>query len=450
MNRRGILIDRPLIDRLQVVTQTETANLDHKMFALTSGVVRTTRVGASLLDWLGGEGVQTASVDKAHMASLLDDPAVTGPAREALEIRREAAKSSTAKLRSMTMAAGADQRVRGLMQYYGAFRTGRWAGRLCQVQNYPRIPKDFPKEWIAKDVLAGEDNEGLRLKFGSPLGMVSALLRQCFTAPPGHQLVSVDFAQVEARVVAWLAGQQNVLDVFASGQDIYTYAAAQIGSDNRQLGKVMTLALGFGMGWEKFVSTAKTYNIDLDPDNAREIVYAWRSANRRIMSFWYELDECVRAVIEASHDHNFAETAGKGFIGFRMGRGKMAGHLLMKLPSGRFLCYRDARLEEGSIVYSGLSQYTRQWTDIRTYGGKIAENATQAVARDLMAHAMVCMADNGLHLVASIHDEAVAEVPDEYAPSALNLMRHLVSIPPSWARGLPLGGDGYIAKRYGK
>jgi len=253
--------------------------------------------------------------------------------------------------------------------------------------------------------------------------------------------------------VAWLADQQDILKVFSRNEDVYTYAAKQIHSSSRQLGKIVTLALGFGMGADKFTATAKGYGIDLAPDEAREIVSVWRGTNRRITGLWYDCEEAVRQVIRDNLQHRYCGAGRPGFLGFRMAKsdGPMAGALLMRLPSGRHLVYRDARIEDGSITYSGVNQYTRAWTDIRTYGGKLVENCTQACARDLMAELMLQIDQRWPDaLVASIHDEAVLEVEETQAKTVLSEVLEVLKSGPKWATGLPLDGEGYTAKRYGK
>jgi len=449
MNARGIKVDLSLVEALDKLTREETLRLDQDMRDATGGAASTRMVGV-LTQWLLSKNVQVESLAKGHLGALLETPNLDGDAATALLIRQEAAKTSTAKLKTMKTAASRDGRVRGAMQYYGAARTGRWAGRLIQIQNYPRTPKGFPVRGALQSVLDEHDDaDTLKFKYGSVLSTISTLLRPCFVADTGKSLVSVDFSQVEARVVAWLADQQDVLDVFRRNQDVYTYAAHKIGSSSRQLGKIVTLALGFGMGADKFTATAKTYGINLDLGDAQGVVTTWRKANRRIVNFWYDCEEGARQVITDNVQHRYYRV---GALGFRMAKsdGPMAGTLLMKLPSGRHLVYRDARIEDG-ITYSGVHQLTRAWTDIRTYGGKLVENATQAVARDLMAHLMVeidrLWPDA---LVASIHDEAVLEVEETQAKAVLSEVLKVVRTGPKWATGLPLDGEGYVAKRYGK
>jgi DNA polymerase bacteriophage-type len=452
MNRKGIKVDLALVDTLDKLTREETRRLDEEMRTVTGGASSTRTVGA-LTSWLTSKGLKVDSLDKNHMGALLETPGLDADANSALLIRQEAAKTSTAKLKTMKGACSKDERVRGAMQYYGAVRTGRWAGRLVQIQNYPRIPKGFPVRGALKSVLVEQDDaDTLTFKYGSVLSTVSTLLRPCFTAGTGMALVSVDFSQVEARVVAWLAQQEDILEVFKRGEDVYTYAADKIGSSSRQLGKIVTLALGFGMGWEKFVATAwaPPYFIDLDPQEARQIVNDWRAANHHIVALWYECEDAVRGVIGNNQQHRWFNV---GKLGFRMakGDGLMAGAMLMRLPSGRHLVYRDARIEDGSVTYSGLNQYTRAWTDIRTYGGKLVENAVQATARDLMADLMVEIDEHWPgSLVASIHDEAVMEVEAERAKTALWEVLQRLRLGPEWAIGLPLDGEGYVGSRYGK
>jgi DNA polymerase bacteriophage-type len=257
MNRKGIKVDLTLVDTLDKLTREETRRLDQEMQVATNGGVYSTRSVGALTEWVKSKGVKVISLDKNHMGALLETPGLDADANSALLIRQEAAKTSTAKLKTMKGACSKDGRVRGAMQYYGASRTGRWAGRLIQIQNYPRIPKGFPVKGALQSVIVeNDDADTLKFKYGSVLSTISTLLRPCFTADTGKALVSVDFSQVEARVVAWLAQQEDILEVFRRGEDVYTYAADKIGSNSRQLGKIVTLALGFGMGTDKFVQTA--------------------------------------------------------------------------------------------------------------------------------------------------------------------------------------------------
>jgi DNA polymerase len=449
MNMRGLLVDTALVRKFQTIIDAELKRLSGLMNHITSGAVPTVTNVSKLTQWLRLNGVSIEGLAKADMADLLIDPSITGAPRSALLIRKEAAKTSTAKLNAMLNAVCPDNRVRGLVMHYGASRTGRWAGRLVQVQNLPRPLKGIDTDMVIDDVLAGADPETVQFTHGPVLDAVSSCLRACFVAKPGHTFAVCDFSAIEARVIAWLAGQQDILDVFASGEDVYLYTAAKIGSTDRQLGKVSVLGLGFGMGAAKFVDAAKTYKISLTPERAGEVVSAWREANCAIVNIWGALDRAARNAIE----HNKETQVGK--LKVRMAKGKLTGSMVIELPSGRFLVYRNARLEydgkgRKSITYDGINQYTRKWEAIRTYGGKLAENVTQAVARCLLADAMLRMEMNHLPIVASIHDEVVCEVPEAMGTSSFNQMKTIMSSGPAWADGLPLGGAGWVGRRYGK
>lgn len=449
MNIRGLRVDTPLVNALQKITDDEMFRLSQELSGVTSGEVSSVTQVAKLTSWLQRNGLATVdSLAKDALKELLARKDLPDLVRSALKIRQEAAKSSTAKLDTMFNSSQSDGRIRYLVQYYGANRTGRWAGRGAQIQNYPR-PTVKLIDVAIKHIRDGVDPETLAFMFGPALEVVSTALRGCFVATPGKKLVVCDFSQIEARVVCWLAGQQDILDVFASGEDVYVFTAARIGSDNRQLGKVAVLGLGYGMGPDKFIEAALIYGIVLDPLEAEKVVRAWRAANAKIVSFWYNCDRAARRVIDAP-----SVKVRVGPCLFSMGTGLLDGAMLITLPSGRQLVYRNARIEihggRDSITFDGLDQYTRKWGPIRTYGGKLVENITQAVARDLMAEAMLEMEAKGLDLLATIHDEAVGETDEALAPAAYRAMKQIMSTPPAWAAGLPLGGDGFISERYGK
>lgn len=447
MNLRGFACDIALIDRLQKITDDEMARLSKDIEAITSGQVSNVTQVSKLVAWLKAGGVNVDSVAKDQLAELLSQSALPPAAKRALEIRSEAAKASTAKLTSMRQWTQ-DGRIRNMVQYYGALRTGRWAGRGPQVQNFPRGNVKHV-ELAIDEITLGAGVETLSLFFGRPLDVVSSSLRGCLIAEAGHELAVCDFSQIEARVVAWLGGQQDILDVFASGEDVYVYTAAKIGSGDRQLGKVAVLGLGFGMGAAKFVDAAAVYGIKLTEDRAQEVVSQWREANDRIAKLWWDCDRAARDVVDGKK-----ATVRVGKLTFSMGTGLLDGCMLLTLPSGRPLVYRNARIEakDGklSITYDGVDQYTRKWTAIRTYGGKLVENATQAVARDLMALAMVRMEREGISLIATIHDEVIAEAPAGSGARVYNHMKQIMSEPPAWASGLPLGGAGFVGARYKK
>lgn len=280
-------------------------------------------------------------------------------------------------------------------------------------------------------------------------GVVSPFSRG---APPDPlQLVCADFSQIEARVLAWLAGQQDILDVFASGKDVYVYTAAKIGSSNRQLGKVCVLGLGFGMGAVKFILTAASYGLTIDEMFAETTVKAWRESNSKIVDFWYDLDDAFRAAIAAPAGSKFPV----GYITVQ--RGHKAVFII--LPSGRRLVYRNARLEPNpeafhrsktDIVFDGVQQMSKKWGPIRTYGGKLAENVTQAVARDILAYVMLVLDGLGVDLRLTVHDEIIAVCRLSVAPSILDLVLTTMRTAPPWAPGFPSWAEGWFGERYRK
>jgi DNA polymerase len=338
-------------------------------------------------------------------------------------------------------------------------RTLRWAGRGPQIQNYPRPSKEIDVKWALADILRGADADTIRLVHGPPMDVVSQCLRGAYVPEPGCAFAVCDYSAIEARVVAWLADEQETLRVFRSGQDIYVYAARGVGSDDRMLGKVLTLACGFGMGAVRFVGTASTYGIHLTVEEAKQRVWAWRELNPKIKGLWYEYDRVARLVI----DEHVVEPQWAGGVSFRMGKdtGRFANCLLMQLPSGRPIVYRNASVDEvipdadgcadveRRIRYDGLDIH-RKWTRIDTWGGKLVENATQAVARDLLADALLRLDDGSDDLDVTIHDELIAEPPVEHAEARLEKMKRVMSMPPAWAHGLPLKAEGAVMLRYGK
>lgn len=443
MNRRGIAVDQDLVEKLMVLTADAKAVLNRRLSRLTSGAVSTAAQTGALLTWLKANGYPHDDLKRNTIKDRI--PVATGMERAALEIRRDAARASTAKLAALTHAAHGG-RIHNTVQYYGASRTGRFAGRIFQPQNIPRPVIKNPEAMI-EAVLAGAGHDDVQfLSTDSVMGAVASMLRGCLVARPGHLLVSADLSQIEARVVAWLSGQQDVLDVFAAGVDIYTYDAQQIGSQDRQLGKVCRLALGFGMGPPKFVLTAWGYGIRLKLETAETIVRAWRTANDRTVRFWWDCDDAARRI-----------AAGERSV--RVGMVRFIRHgnsMLIELPSGRHLVYRRIRLEydpvtdRDAVVYDGMNQYTKQWGPCRTYGGKLVENITQAVARDVMVDAMLDMDAAKIPLVLSVHDEAVAEAHAHDGARTLLTMLTLMKKPRPWTAGLPVDAAGWIGPRYRK
>jgi len=451
INARGVALDTELIDKLKELAADAKGTANQYLSELTSGAVSAVTNTAKLLAYLQALGSPLKDLTKDAVARRLDEPDCGDLEREILELRADVAKTSAAKLDTMLSAswtADGQTRVRGMLQFYGASRTGRWAGRLIQLQNMPRGTVKQIEQAI-RSVLQGMDQSSLEAFFGPALGVVSSALRGCLIAASGNKLVVADFAQIEARVVAWLAGQQDILDVFARGEDVYVYTANKNGSNDRQLGKVLVLACGFGMSATKFRTTALTYKLVLSEEQADRAVRGWRRANAKIVQFWYDCELAARRVINNASAGN-SEAIDVGPVKFAMWQ----GHLLIRLPSGRKLVYRDARIEQGrfgdTITYMGVDQYTRKWSRQSTYGGKLVENITQAVARDIMAEATHAAELAGIPVELLVHDEMIAEAPERDADDCLATLLRIMRTPPKWAPGLPVDGAGWVGDRYKK
>ncbi|MBN9348284.1 MAG: hypothetical protein J0I48_19150 [Devosia sp.] len=454
INERGVQVDLDMVDTLKGMASRAGADTNSYVEQLTNGAVKTITSTAALQTYLTSIGSPIANLKKDTVQQRLDDPSTPDHEREILELRLDGAKTSTAKLNAMIEASRHDGRARGALQFYGASRTGRWAGRLIQLQNMPRGTVKLIEQAL-EAIANGMSDDLLEAFFGPLLGIVSSALRGCIVAKPGNKLVVADFAQIEARVVAWLAGQSDILDTFraydaGTGPDVYTYTARQNGSSNRQLGKVLVLACGFGMSWRKFKDTAKTYGLALTDEFAEQAVKTWRANNRMIVQFWWDCDAAAKAVLQSAINGASA-SYNVGPVSFAMWR----GHLLIKLPSGRKLVYRDARLETDElgrvgITYMGVDQYTRKWKRQRTYGGKLVENITQAVARDIMALATQRAEHLGLRPELLVHDEMICEAPAATADTSLKHLLRAMKLPPVWAKGLPVDAAGWAGDRYKK
>lgn len=454
MNARGLPIDKVLLGKLREITLSEQLRLNAEIKTATRGSVSGSSQNLKLLEWVQDRGYPHPTLEKDTLDAFVKSPDFMAlsdeNAKAVLLARHECAKLSTAKLLRMSNYSKTDGVIRNLVQYGGAVRTLRWAGRGPQIQNYPRPLIETVKEAV-RAILDGLEPDGIRILFGRPLDVVSSCLRAVFKAYPGCRFVVCDYHAIEAIVIAWLADFQAMLDVFRfpdPDMDIYVFTARGVGSNNRKMGKVMRLGLNYGMGHVKFRETAALSGITLTLAEAKNAVDKFRQANGPIVSLWHA---CECQAIRALQNPGFTYKAGK--VEFRMAdpAKRLAGALLMTLPSGRNLVYRNARLEQGRIKFWGVDQYTGQWKELDTYGGKLVENATQAVARDLLADAIVVVEDLFPDtLRATIHDEIVAMTNADDADELFNVMKGVMSTPPAWAHGMPLSAAGGIVERYGK
>jgi DNA polymerase len=346
-----------------------------------------------------------------------------------------------------------DGRLRGILQFYGANRSGRWAGRIVQVHN---LAKNFlPDLDLARELAAEDRFDELETLFGEPAFVLSELIRTAFIPSEGRRFVVSDFSAIEARVIAWIAGEQWTLDAFEAGEDIYSRTASMMyhvpvekhgrNKELRQRGKVAVLACGYqgGVGAMKAMDKSGT----IPEDELQSVVDQWREANPHIVKLWRT---CELAAMTAIREHRVVRAA-RGLVAFCY----KEGNLFVKLPSGRRLVYWGCRLKpdpakgRDSIVYMGVNQVTKQWGETETYGGKLVENIVQATARDCLAEAMRRVTAMGYEIVMHIHDEMVVDVPLEDT-DVLARINKAMSDPIPWAPGLPLKGDGYECSFYKK
>jgi DNA polymerase len=451
INERGFAIDLDLARAAIDAVAAEQKRLGKKTIELTDGEVESTNQRDVLLKHLLEQcGVSLPDMQKGTLERRLNDELLPDAARELIAIRLEASSTSVAKYQALVNATSSDGRLRGALEFCGAARTGRWSGRLFQPQNLPR-PKHEPDEIDATiDALKGGVAD---IVFEDVISRCSSAIRGSIIAPASKKLVVADLANIEGRVLAWLAGEQWKLDAFKAydegvGHDLYVLAYArafnlrpdQVEKWMRQIGKVMELALGFGGAVGAFSSMAALYGVELSEQEVLKLVRAWRQAHPEIVDLWYGLEAKVKdAILNPGHTLNFG----------RLKVRRDGNWLRMVLPSGRALCYPSPRIQMGEIQYKGIDQYTRKWGPIKTYGGKLVENATQAVARDVLADAMMRAEAAGYSVVLSVHDELICEVPDSDEFTAGGLVA-IMTTNPAWADGLPLAAEGEEMRRYRK
>ncbi|WP_294609688.1 DNA polymerase [uncultured Gilliamella sp.] len=491
INDRGVCIDVDLAEKAVECIDVEQQRLADETHTMTDGEVQTaTQRDAMLKHIAGAYGITLSDLTAATIERRLGDPDLPDGLKELLAVRQQASTTSTSKYKALLNRVNSDGRLRGTLQFMGAPRTGRWAGRGFQPQNLtrPTLP-----QWQIDLGIEAIKSGNADLLTDNIMKLTSNTLRGCICAPEGKKLVVSDLSNIEGRVLAWLAGESWKIKAFhdydnGEGHDLYKLSYSKsfgvspesVTKDQRQIGKVQELALGYEGGVGAFITFSTAYGIDLDAmadaalhnvdedilfsaKNAYEWALknkrtyglsdkayivcdafkrSWRQAHPNIVDLWKSLDCDMRSVITGG-----ARTTN---VNDKLVIDKVGAWLRIQLPSGRYLCYPGARIDEnGKISYMGLNTYSRKWERINTYGGKIAENITQAVARDVMAWSMPCIDEIGFNIVLTVHDEIITEAPDtpEYSHEYLSQM---LSTPPQWAKGLPLAAAGFEAYRYKK
>lgn len=446
---RGVLIDQKLVKNAIRIDAEQTEILTAEARKLTG--LENPNSGMQLRNWLSKEyGRPVKSLAKGAMAELLES-SPSEKVTKVLKLNQELSKTSTAKYQTMLEVVCKDGRAKGLLQFYGANRTGRWAGRKVQLQNLPQNHlKDLD---LARETVLEGDRGMVELLYGNVADTLSQLIRTALVAPKGSRFIVADYSAIEARVIAWLAGEKWRNEVFATHGKIYEASASQMfgvpvekitkDSPLRQKGKIAELALGYqgGVGAMKAMGGER---MGLSEDEMQDIVYSWRAKSPAIVELWGGLEEAAKAVI--LNPHKRAAYRGIKFF-------NKHGLLWMRLPSGRCLCYAQPKMGTNrfgspSIVYMGIDQMTRKWTQQETYGGKLTENCVQAIARDCLAVAMLRLAERGYQIIMHVHDEIVVEEP--YGGRTVEDVCSIMAEPIEWAKGLFLPADGYETEYYKK
>lgn len=448
INDRGVHLDEALMTGAVELDRISKELLMNEAIQLTG--LENPNSPTQLLKWLNAEGLEIPDLQKKTVTEWLK--VASGKAKKMLELRLQMSKTSVKKYTKMHEMMCKDHRVRGVFQFYGA-GTGRWAGRGVQLQNLTKHHISDDELDIARTAIKRQEYEWLDMLLDdSYQDLLSQLVRTTFTAKEGYEFAVSDFSAIEARVIAWYAGEKWRLQVFETHGKIYEASASQMfnvpiesigkGSPLRQKGKVSELALGY-QGGAGALKAMGALDMGIDESELKGLVDSWRNANPNIVKFWYAVQE---AAIQTVKTRQINHTHGLKFYMFK-------GALMIEMPSGRSLSYLKPKLSQnrwGSevIVFKGQDSVNRKWTDIDTYGGKLVENIVQATARDLLAVSLVRLENAGYEVVAHVHDEIIVEVPKD--SRALANIEDIMSQPVTWAEGLSLDSDGFVSEFYMK
>jgi DNA polymerase len=450
INEKGVLIQTELVNNILAYYETHQDALLDRAREI-SGLDNPKSISQSK-EWLSDQGIETESLTKDTVKELIketDDDDI----QEFLEIRQQLGKTSVSKYDAIRRAINEDNRVRGILQFYGAERTGRWAGRIIQPQNLPK--NKMGNLDLARNTIIENDFELLDILYGNPMQVFSELIRTAIIAPKGQTFIVADYSAIEARVIAWLANEKWRLDVFASHGKIYEASAAHMfkvplesitkDSPERAKGKVAELALGY-QGSVGALKAMGGEAMGLSEPEMKSLVDQWRNANANIVRFWYDTEENAKDAINQPGTIFY----GPRGVEFQM----IHDTLFIKLPNGRRLAYKNAKVQDGSyrseIIYDGKDQNTGRWTKVNTYGGKLVENITQAVARDCLAAAMMELNKAGYMPTFHVHDEVIVEVPIDTKEKAMKDIKDLMALKLPWTKGLILTADAYDTPYYMK
>ena len=437
INDRGLPVDMELVNAALLAADKEKIRVVQHLQRITK--VENPNSVQQLLRWIRDQGILMTDLQATSVTAWLEQ-SLPKKVREVLELKQMLAKSSVSKYEAFKAATCRDNRIRGTLQYMGASRTGRWGGRLVQPQNFPRTPKGFDQETTILKILNNE---------ATSLAELSYTLRGVIKAFTGKTLVVSDLSSIEGRVLPWLCYDNKKLKAIADGLDMYIVAASsiykipyeEVNEEQRFIGKVAELALGYQGGQAAFAKMAAVYGVKLDdPYFVLELVKLWRFANPCTVDFWAACERASKLALA-----NEGKVFPVGRISFLLDR----DFLRVMLPSGRDLYYYNPIIHDGSVYFAGTNTFTKKWERIQMYGGKWAENVTQAVSRDILAHNMLLVESKHFQIVGSIHDELITEQTPAKTRSPMVLSK-LISTQPKWTPALPLGAKGYQAQRFKK
>ena len=445
INDRGVLVDSELAEQAVKLNSIQTAVAVEQAYMIT-GLENPNSV-TQLKQWLKEKGVEIESLSKKSVKSLADE--TDGDVSEMLKLRLLMAKTSVKKYEAVIRSVCSDNRVHGMMRFCGANRTGRWSGNILQPQNLPQ--NHLPDLTLARDIVKDGDFEMLDMMFGNVPNVLSELIRTVLIPKPNHRFIVADFSAIEARVLAWIAGEQWRIDTFKNGGDIYCASASKmfkvpvekhgVNGELRQKGKISELACGYG-GSVGALKNMGAVEMGVQENELQGLINDWRNANPHIVRFWYEVGNATMKAIKEK------TTVPLGKLVFAYER----GILFIRLPSGRRLSYIKPRIGTNrfggdSITYMGINS-AKKWDRLETFGGKLTENIVQGTARDLLANALINAANAGYDTVFHVHDEIICEVPNGYG--SVDELCKLMCIKPEWADGLPLNADGFECEYYKK
>ena len=456
INQRGINVDMGAIQDFLWCIDRLTERIDKKTVEMTGGKLSTVRKVTAFIKYLNELGCELPDAKKQTIEKFLKDDTLSDEIRILLQYRNVLSKTTTKKFQSMLDRAQADGRIRGTLMYHGA-STGRWSGRGVQPQNLPRGSAKDIDEVIAD--FRAKDIDAIVEKYPNPFDAAASCIRAMIIPSEKHDFYCADFSSIEARCLVWLAGDERALELFRQDKDvyidmasaIYKVPAEDVTPEQRQVGKMAILGLGYGMGWKTFKRNSKMMGAEIDEEFAKTVVNTYRSKYESVKIFWKQLENVAKAAVS-----NPGKVVRLGKIAYCF----LNNFLSCKLPSGRLIRYYMPSIQprvtswgatQDTLCFMGVDTYTRKWGEQTTYGGKLVENVTQAVARDFMAGAMKRIDEAGWDIVLTVHDELLAEAPEDAAGSlTIEKFEDLMAEVPDWGEGCPIAAEGWTGKRYKK